>query len=127
MDWKYGDLNKVREAWDKWYKNLLLKLDNKEFYNCLILGISSVPLPDVWSDPLSSAEFEESFYESIIYHWSKEYSKETSNVIAQALARNLGLDTDEKEEINVDQLKDAMDSWLIENPSSSIVDFNEEE
>lgn len=127
MDWKYGDLNKAREAWDKWYKNLLSKLDNEEFYNRLILGISSVPSPDVWSDPLSSAEFEESFYESIIYHWSKEYSKETSNVIAQALSWNLDLDTDEKEEITVDQLKDAMDSWLIKNPSSSIVDFNEEE
>lgn len=126
-DWKYGNLDKTKEAWDKWYKNLLLKLENEEFYNRLISGISSVPSPDVWSDPLSSAEFEESFYESIIYHWSKEYSKETSNVIAQAIAQNLDLGMEEKEKTDINKLKAIVECWLLENPSLSLVDFNEEE
>lgn len=126
-DWKYGESKNAIEAWDKWYKNLISKLDNEDFYNRLVSGISSVPSPDVWSDPLSSVEFENSFYESIIYHWSKEYSKETTNVIAQAIAWNIGIGTGEKDEMDIGKLKDAMDKWLLERPELSIVDFNEEE
>jgi len=126
-NWEYGKKGKAAEAWDKWYTNLLSKIDNGEFCNRLISGISSVPTPDVWSDPVSSTEFENSFFESIIYHWSKEYSKETTNTIAQAIARNMDLGTDEKEELDIKQLKEAIDNWLSKNPEVSIIDFNEEE
>ena len=126
-DWKYGESENAIKAWDKWYKNLINKLDNEDFYNRLVSGISSVPSPDVWNDPLSSAEFENSFYESIIYHWSKEYSKETTNVIAQTIAWNMNFGTDEKDEMDIEQLKDAMEKWLLASPELSIVDFNEEE
>ncbi|MFT6735611.1 MAG: hypothetical protein ACJAS9_003822 [Polaribacter sp.] len=127
IDWKYGNPEKAEESWRKWYEALLTKLKNKEFYNRLISGISSVPSPDVWSDPISSTEFEDSFYESIIYHWSKEYSKETTNVIAQAVAWNLDLDDAEKDEMDLMQLKKAMELWFKKNLSSNIVEFNEEE
>lgn len=126
-DWEYGESKNAIEAWDKWYKNLISKLGNEDFYNRLISGISFVPSPDVWNDSLSSAEFENSFYQSIIYYWSKEYSKETTNVIAQAIARNIGIGTDEKNEMDIDKLKNTMEKWLLESPELSIVDFNEEE
>lgn len=127
-NWKYGDSDKAIEAWNKWHTKLLEKVEeNEEFYNRLVSGIASVPTPDIWSDPLSSEEFEDSFFESIIYHWSKEYSRETINKIAQAIAWNLDLGTEEKNEMDAQQLKDALDTWLLENPESSIVDFNEEE
>lgn len=126
-DWKYGELDKATEAWRKWHTNLLAKVDNEKFYNRLISGISSVPSPDVWSDPLSSREFEDSFFKSILYHWSKEYSKETTNVIAQAIAWNMDFGAEEKNEMDVIQLKESIDNWLSENPEASIVDFNEEE
>jgi len=73
---------------------------------------------------LSSEEYEDSFFESIIYHWSKEYSRETSNVIAQAISRNIddyGLS--EEDRMDIDILKNAVDSWLAENPKRSIVEF----
>lgn len=124
VDWKYGNPEKARESWIKWYEALLTKLKNKEFYNRLISGISSVPSPDVWSDPLSSAEFEDSFYESIVYHWSKEYSKETTNVIAKAIAWNLDLGDAEKGDIDLEQLKKTMELWFEKNLSSNIVEFN---
>lgn len=43
---------------------------------------------------MSAEDFEQSFCESVIYYWSKEYNKETTNVIAQALSANLELDYD---------------------------------
>jgi len=124
FDWKYGNIEKAKKAWDQWYDNLLSKLENEKYYNRLISGISSVPSPDVWNDPLSSEEYEDSFFESIIYHWSKEYSRETSNVIAQAISRNIddyGLS--EEDRMDIDILKNAVDSWLAENPKRSIVEF----
>ncbi len=127
FNWKYGKNEEALKAWDKWYANLLLKIDNEKFYNRLISGIASVPVPDVWNDPLSSTEFEDSFIESIIYHWSKEYTKETTNVIAQAISWNMDLGVEEKEETEIEQLKIAIDGWLEENPELSLVDFNEEE
>jgi HKD family nuclease len=125
-DWEYAESEKAKEAWDKWFEKLISKLNNEELYNRLILGIFAVPTPDIWNDPLSSTEFENSFFESILYHWSKEYSKETTNIIAQAIARNLDISVTEKDEMDFNQLKVAMENWLIENSSHSIVAFNEE-
>ncbi len=126
-DWRYGEIENAIEAWGNWYGNLRDKLNNKDFYKRLVSGISSVPSPDVWNDSLSSEEFEDSFYKSVIYHWSKEYSRETTNVIAQAIACNLGIGSIEKERMKNSELKENMDKWLSENPELSIVDFNEEE
>ena len=124
--WEYSDLDKANEAWNKWLDTLLLKVQNNTFLNRLISGISSVPSPDVWSDPISSDEFENTFLDSIIYYWSKEYSKETSNVIAQAIAWNMDIEQKEKNKIQADTLKDRIENWLLKNPCSDIFDFNDE-
>ncbi len=125
-DWKYSNENVAKEAWENWIENINNKIDNAEYYNRLVSGVTSVPAPDVWNDPVASEEFEESFCESLLYHWSKEYIKETSNVVAQAFAWNLDLDDDEKDELDTEQLKNKIDEWLIENPDYSIIHFNEE-
>ncbi len=119
--WKYGEPNRAEEAWDRWRENLITKINNQEFYHRLISGISSVPAPDVWNDPISSREFEDSFFESLLYHWSKETFKKSSNVIAKAIARNMNLSDDEKNDMDTAQLKERLDGWLSKNPSSNIV------
>jgi len=104
----------------EWYglDRVLSKVDNKNYYDRLVLGISSVPTPDVWSDPLSAGEFEESFCDSVIYLWSKEITRETSNIVAQTIASNLDLDDNEKEELEVKKLQARIESWLQDNKSS---------
>lgn len=111
-DWEYYRSRKIHTMWGKWYGNLQQKLNNSEYYDRLVSGITSVSVPDVWSDPLSSREFEESFLESLIYYWSKEYSKETQNKIAKIVAKNLGLSEDEKEEIEIKKLKERIEDWI---------------
>ncbi|MDD3816036.1 MAG: phospholipase D family protein [Desulfocapsaceae bacterium] len=126
IDWKYASKSTAEEAWNKWIKNTKSKIENDEYYERLVSGISNVPSPDVWSDPLSSEEFEDSFCETLLYHWSKEYSKETSNLVAQAFSRNLDLWEDEKNTLSNEQLKNLINQWLISNPCLNIVCFNEE-
>ena len=125
IDWKYGSEVEAKVAWDKWIETTKSKIANKEYYERLISGITNVPTPDVWNDPLSSDELENSFCESLLYHWSKEYSKETSNVIAQVVAWNLGLEKEVKNEINKMPLRELVDNWLINNSQMNIMLFNE--
>jgi len=125
-DWKYSNVNVAKEAWGNWIENINNKIENDKYYDRLVSGVTSVPSPDVWNDPVASEEFEESFCESLLYYWSKEYIKETSNVVAQVFAWNLDLDDDEKDELDTEQLKNKIDEWLIENPNYSIIHFNEE-
>ena len=110
-NWKYSDETVAKEAWETWIENINNKLENDEYYNRLISGVTNVSSPDVWSDPIASEEFEESFCESLLYHWSKEYLKETSNVVAQAFAWNLDLDDHEKEELEKEQLQSQINEW----------------
>ena len=125
-DWKYSNENVAKEAWGNWIENINNKIENDKYYDRLVSGVTSVPSPDVWNDPVASEEFEESSCESLLYYWSKEYIKETSNVVAQVFAWNLDLDDDEKDELDTEQLKNKIDEWLIENPNYSIIHFNEE-
>jgi len=125
-EWKYSSQSVADEAWNKWIENTKEKIENTEYYDRLVSGIANVPSPDVWNDPLASEEFEDSFCESLLYHWSKEYSKETSNVIAQSFAWNLDLGSDEKETLDKTQLRNLIDQWLVNNPGANIVCFNEE-
>ncbi len=112
IEWDYYQEKKIHKAWDKWYKNLEKKLNNTEYYDRLVSGITSASVPDVWNDPLSSREFEESFLESIIYYWSKEYSKETKNKIAQVISKNLNLSDDDKDNMDIERLKKLIEEWL---------------
>ncbi len=109
-EWKYYKSEKIYTTWEKWYDNLQKKLENPKYYDRLVSGITNVSVPDVWSDYLSSREFEESFLESLIYYWSKEYSKETQNKIAQVVSKKLSLSDYKKEKMEIKTLKN-----LIEN------------
>lgn len=113
--WKYADAQDAEDAWIAWFDRILSKVENKDYYNRLKLGIASVPAPDVWGDPLSATEFEESFCNSLIYLWSKEVAKGTRNRIAQATKVNLGLVNDIKEELDVEKLQTLIEAWLAHN------------
>jgi len=122
-DWRYAENAVAEKAWNIWIERTNEKMENADHYERLVSGISNVPSPDVWSDPLSSKEFEDSFCESLLYYWSKEYAKETSNVVAQAFAYNLELKADDKENIDNMGLKSRIETWFIKNPSLNIIGF----
>ena len=103
----------AREAWKKWRISLLKKFNNKTFYNRLILGVSKVSPPDIWNDEIASEEFEDSFLDSLIYHWSKEYNKSTSNKVAYIIAHNLkGKNKDFNKSNISEELKKEIEEWL---------------
>ncbi|MFV0574687.1 MAG: phospholipase D-like domain-containing protein [Vibrio sp.] len=114
--WTYSDLHKAEEDWCRWYDKLKEKVENEQFFDKLILGINTVPVPDIWNDPISSQEFEESFFNSICYQWSKEISRQTSNKIAQLISSNLGYDSYKRKEIDSDELRSDIESWFENNP-----------
>jgi hypothetical protein len=118
--WKYSDKEKAEIAWSNWIELLKEKVNNEKLFGRIISGISSVPTPDVWSDPLSSAEFEKTFFESLLYHWSKEYSRDTSNVVASAISFELNIDSDKKESLDVRSLSKMVEKWLIDNADKNI-------
>lgn len=122
MDWKYGKRDDAIAAWDKWFDSLVVKLENEKFYERLVVGVASVPVPDVWSDPLSSEELESSFYESILYYWSKEYSKETINVVAKAIASNIDAGGRGEKNMDTDKLRKSMERWFLDEPNKNILE-----
>lgn|GEM_PF-2105776 len=101
---------------------VFLGRSRETFYKRLTLGILNVSPPDVWSDDITSKEFENSFFNSLIYHWSKEYNQSTSNKIAKVISYNLeGRNKDfDKNDINNDELKKEVklkkeiEAWLYE-------------
>ena len=113
-DWEYSYIPTAREAWEKWRISLLKKFNNKTFYNRLILGVSKVSPPDIWNDEIASEEFEDSFLDSLIYHWSKEYSKTTSNQVVKLITHNLRRNEDFKLNMNSKGLKKEIEEWLYE-------------
>lgn len=121
--WKYSDPSVARKSWNEWSENMMEKMGNNHYRDKLILGVTSVPSPDVWGDPVSAEDFENSFCESVVYYWSKEYSRETRNVVAQALAANLEVDEDSIELTDSSKLLARIVRWLQseENLSRSIV------
>jgi hypothetical protein len=124
--WKYANQKDAEVAWNIWLDRVLDKVGNPDYYDRLVLGISSVPTPDVWNDPLSAGEFEESFCESLLYLWSKEYSKETSNIVAQNVRSNLNLGEDKMEGIRSADLQDQINKWLFKYRTSVVREVDEE-
>lgn len=111
-DWEYSKLSDAKKAWKKWRENLINKLDNESFYKRLTVGIIQVSPPDVWTDDIASEEFEDSFIESIIYYWSKENQKTTSNKPAKEIYYNLRRGGEFDKDIEPEQLKIAIQEWL---------------
>jgi hypothetical protein len=61
----------VRGRWNNWYELLKEKLKNKDIRDRIISGVHSAPVPNVWSDPITSREFESSFIEGLQFAFSK--------------------------------------------------------
>jgi len=115
--WEYKNKSKAKEAWKDWRERLLNKFDNNNtFYKRLVEGVSKTSTPDVWGNDIESEEFENSFLDSLIYHWSKDYynQKSTSNKIANIIAHNLkGRNENfDKLNINSEELKKEIEAWL---------------
>jgi hypothetical protein len=81
----------VKDHWGKWYERLLKKLDLEEFRIRVIQGIEVALVPNVWSDPLSAREFENSFAESLIYGCTKGAASQFRKVVKD-LIDNYDLD-----------------------------------
>jgi len=115
-NWDYSNKQTAKKAWKNWRNTLLKKLNNKNFYNRLILGVSKVSPPDVWSDVIASEEFENSFLDSIIYRWSKESKQLTSNKIAKKIALNLKRNNEDFDKFDIasEELKKEIENWLVE-------------
>jgi len=115
LEWEYSNTPKAKDAWKKWRIRLLKKFNNKTFYNRLILGVSKVSPPDIWNDEIASEEFEDSFLDSLIYHWSKD-RKSTSNQVVKMITYNLEERNEDfdKFDINSEELKKEIEEWLYE-------------
>lgn len=113
-DWDYSNIKTAKKAWKSWRDTLLKKLNNENFYNRLILGVSKVSPPDVWNDDIASEEFENSFLDSIIYRWSKEAKQSTSNKIAKIIAFNLEGNNEDFDKFysDTEELKKEIEKWL---------------
>ena len=61
----------------------------------------------------------------IIYYWSKEYSRETQNRIAQSISKNLELTDEDKEDIEIAKLKGLIEEWITKNKERQM--FNDED
>ena len=119
-EWKYANIENACAAWDKWYESLEEKIQNEKFFDRIISGIATVPSPDVWNDQLSASEFEESFCESLLYCWSKEYTNETSNLVASAIANIVDISSTQKDNCNAKSLATIIDKFLAKNRSTSL-------
>jgi len=108
--WEYADKNKAKKSWDKWRIKELQKFENETFYDRLIFGIIKVSPPDIWNDNLASEEFEDSFLDSIIYYWSKEYTRKIAKIIAWNLEKN---NDKFNKDIDSNKLKKEIEKWLL--------------
>ncbi len=64
-------VDETMKRWNRWYSKLLEKLAKNEIKNRIVCGVYSAPVPNVWSDPITSKEFEHSFAESLLFAWNK--------------------------------------------------------
>ncbi|WP_295385606.1 phospholipase D family protein [uncultured Thiodictyon sp.] len=118
--WDAYDGGRLMESWLKWYDTMLRKLSNEQHYFRMVLGISWASVPDVWSDPIATDEFQNSFLESLRYYWSKSYAMKTSKVAACAIASNLEIDMQDADDIENARLKSRIERWCRKNRSHSI-------
>lgn len=86
---KAWSAQQVLDKWASWYDRLLVKLEKKEVCDRIILGVTTAPVPNVWSDPITSEVFEQSFVDSIQYSLSK--STRLKKVIHELKEKN-GID-----------------------------------
>jgi len=110
--WIYMDEYIIKRDWEKWIDKLIIKLNNPKFYKRITHEILNVTPPDVWSDPIASKEFEDSFLESILYNILKD---KTYNKISNAIKKEL---KENKVEIEEEILKRKIEYLLLEYGNS---------
>lgn len=123
--WKFSDQAYAAKIWDDWVIRLAKKLENPSFKQRLVDGIAMPPTPDLWSDPISSKLFEDSFCDGLIYCWSKEYSRSSSNIIAKTIADKLDLDDEAKDDIDGPQLVELILGWYNDHHGSQLFEIEE--
>lgn len=77
QDWTWSDYynDQIADEWDKWMNRLMEKLTSdkyEQFREKLCCGVSPFCVPDLWDDPVSSEEFEQSVSDSIRYFISSK-------------------------------------------------------
>ena len=125
--WEAYHNGRLTETWANWYDIMLRKLNNEHHYNRIVLGITWASVPDVWSDPIATDEFEDSFLESLKYYWSKSYTMKTAIVAACAIASNLGIDMQDDDGIKNGKLKRRIEKWCRNNNNNSIFEVSDEQ
>lgn len=101
-EWIYSDEDTALVAWRNWRQRIIQKWTKQStVFKRLIRGVDSSSVPDVWSDPLTSKEFEESFLQSLLFYWSKNGNNKIANKIKLALE----LEDTNLEEMEIDDLQ----------------------
>ena len=108
-DWKWSDLGitEIDVQWDNWEAKIIKKLTDKDYEKYrerLLCGVTHFSVPDLWVDPISSVEFEDSVYESIRYSLSskEKISKKLCAGVNKELIKKEGkydIDNIEKDKI----------------------------
>lgn len=127
INWDAYHNGRLIETWERWYDRMLRKLNNEDHYKRIVLGVTRASVPDVWSDPIATDEFEDSFLESLKYYWSKSYAMKTAKVAANAIASNLGINMQDDDEIENGQLKKRIEKWCRINNTNSIFEVTDEQ
>lgn len=105
-DWKWSNLNedKIDEQWEDWKNKITNKLTNKDYEKYrerLLCGVTHFCVPDLWTDPISSKEFEESVCDSI------RYSLSSKEKISKKLCAGVNKELIKKEgKYDIDKIKD---------------------
>lgn len=118
--WRPFEEETLVASWDRWFKLMKEKLENEDYFGRIIYGIDWATVPDVWNDPIASREFEDSFLDSLKYHWSKSYRQNTQRVVARNIAKNLNLDFQAEDDISNTKLKSAIERWCKANKGRSL-------
>ncbi|MGE3298568.1 MAG: phospholipase D-like domain-containing protein [Porticoccaceae bacterium] len=109
----------VLDRWSKWYSALLNKLKNEEICNRIIMGVSSAPVPNVWSDPITSRVFEKSWTESIQFAWSKDTRFKK---VLQTLNDKYDIDLAEMRDADADEVLEYLETQIAKEASDDIAD-----
>ena len=105
-DWKWSNLNedKIDQPWEDWKNKITNKLTNKDYEKYrerLLCGVTHFCVPDLWTDPISSKEFEESVCDSI------RYSLSSKEKISKKLCAGVNKELIKKEgKYDIDKIKD---------------------
>jgi len=115
------DVHNVLTRWEKWYDRLEEKLKNKEICDRIILGVNPAPVPNVWSDPITTSEFESSFVESLQFAFAKGEVTKFRKVI-NTLKMDYQLDAVKMREGDVPEIMQYLEERIIQSSKDDAKD-----